>query len=339
MRFVELREDKKARRATGVNQARIGAEIALCCDDMTRRHLMALCAQAWQLAAQASRRVQSLKVTILTTMLAGGKGIGEWGFAALVEADGRRVLFDTGARPDTIVINARELGIDLTGIPDVILSHNHPDHTTGLLTLRQQLRGARIHTGKGIFYSRPGPNGERNFLAANRAKWEGLHFVEHDKPVELAPGVWLTGPVPRPYPERNFGIGPPVRVVTPGGVLEDTVPEDSSLVFDTAQGLVVLSGCGHAGLANTLEYARAAVRKADVYAVLGGWHLFQLDDERLAWTAGKMREYGVRHLLGAHCTGVEAVYRIRELNRMPRERCVVGAVGATFDLEHGISPG
>lgn len=300
---------------------------------------MAVGAHAWPLTTQVRRRVQSLKIAILTTMLSGGRGIGEWGFAALVEADGRRILFDTGGRPDTIVINARELGIDLTGIPDVILSHNHVDHTTGLLTLRQQLRGSRIHTGKGIFYSRPRPNGEGNFLLANRARLEGLQFVEHEKPVELAAGVWLTGPVPRPYPERNFGIGPIGRVVTPDGVLEDTVPEDTSLVFDTEQGLVVLSGCGHAGLANTLEYARTKVRKADVYAILGGWHLFQLNDERLNWTAGKMREYGVQHFLGAHCTGVEAVYRIRELNRMRRDRCVVGGVGATFDLERGISQG
>ena len=306
---------------------------------MTRRHLLAFCAHALPLCAQATRRVESLKVTILTTMLSDGRGVGEWGFAALVEADGHRILFDTGGRPDTIVINARELGIDLKGIPDVILSHNHGDHTTGLVTLREQLRGARIHTAKGIFYSRPHQNGEGNFLVANRAKLEGLQFVEHDKPVELAPGVWLTGPVPRPYPERNFSIGPAGRVVTPEGAVEDTVPEDTSLVFDTGQGLVVLSGCGHAGLANTLEYARAAVRKAPVYAALGGWHLFQISDERLEWTAGKMREFGVQHFLGAHCTGVEAVYRIRQLNRMPRERCVVGAVGATFDLQRGISPG
>jgi 7,8-dihydropterin-6-yl-methyl-4-(beta-D-ribofuranosyl)aminobenzene 5'-phosphate synthase len=283
--------------------------------------------------------VQSLKVTILTTMLSDGRGIGEWGFAALVEADGRRILFDTGGRPDTIVINARELGIDLKGIADVILSHNHRDHTTGLFTLREQLRGAHIHAAKGIFYSRPRENGEGNLLVANRARLEGLRFVEHDKPVELAPGVWLTGPVPRPYPERNFSIGSAGRVVTPEGAVEDTVPEDSSLVFDTGQGLVVLSGCGHAGLANTLEYARTVVRKAPIHAALGGWHLFQLNDERLEWTAGKMREYGVQHFLGAHCTAVEAVYRIRQLNRMPRERCVVGAVGATFDLERGISPG
>lgn len=98
--------------------------------------------------------MRSLKVTILTNMLSDGRGVGEWGFAALVEADERRILFDTGARPDTIVINSQELGMNLNGIPDVIRSHNHGDHTTGLVTLRDQLRDARIHTGKGVFYSR-----------------------------------------------------------------------------------------------------------------------------------------------------------------------------------------
>jgi 7,8-dihydropterin-6-yl-methyl-4-(beta-D-ribofuranosyl)aminobenzene 5'-phosphate synthase len=307
---------------------------------MTRRHLLVIAAQSLPSHAQPPRRVQSLKVTILTSMLADSAGgIGEWGFAALAEADGRRILFDTGGRPDTIVINARELGIDLQGIPDVVLSHNHGDHTTGLLTIRDRVRRARIHTGKGIFYSRPNRNGEGNFLVANRGKLDGLNFVEHDKPVELAPGIWLTGPVPRRHPERNFSLGPGSRVVTPQGAVEDNVPEDSSLVFDTDQGLVVLSGCGHAGLVNILEYARTSVRNAPVYAALGGWHLFPLNDERLEWTAGKMREHGVQHFLGAHCTGVDAVYRIRQLNRMPRERCVVGSVGSTFDLRRGISPG
>ncbi len=289
--------------------------------------------------AQSPRRVQSLKITVLTTMLADMKGIGEWGFAALVEVDGRRILFDTGARPDTVVINARERGIDLNGIPDVILSHNHGDHTTGLVALRDTVRDARIHTGKGIFYSRPRGSSEGNFLLANRAKLQGLRFIEHDKPAEIAPGVWITGPVPRRYPERNFGIGPSGRVVTPEGPVDDTIPEDSSLVFDTDKGLVVLSGCGHAGIANTLDYARKIVREAPIHAAIGGWHLFQLDDEKLDWTASKMREYGVQNFLGAHCTGVEAVYRIRQRNSMPRERCVVGAVGSTFDLARGIVPG
>ena len=72
-------------------------------------------------------------------MLADTKGLGEWGFAALVEADGHRLLFDTGARPDTVLVNARELRVDLSGVTDVILSHHHRDHTGGLLPLRHAL--------------------------------------------------------------------------------------------------------------------------------------------------------------------------------------------------------
>ena len=303
----------------------------------TRRNLLAMLAAGSCLQAQMPRRVQSLKITVLTTMLTDRVGIGEWGFAALAEADGHRILFDTGGRPDTLVKNAKELGIDLSGIKHVVLSHNHGDHTVGLSSIRSQVAAAQVHAGRGIFYSRPGPRGEGNHLVSSRAQLEGLSFVEHDKPVELAPGVWLTGPVPRKYPERNYpGSG---RMITPEGVREDTVPEDASLVFDTNEGLVVLSGCGHAGIANTLEYARTIVRNAPIHAAIGGWHLFQLDNPKLEWTAGKLREFGVRNFLGAHCTGLEAVYRIRELNRMPREKCVVGAVGSTFDLKKGIDAG
>src|SRR4029079_18855222 len=86
----------------------------------------------------AAQKVRSLHITILSTMLA-DRGVGEWGFAALVEADGRRILYDTGNRPETVLNNARELGIDLSTVTDVVLSHHHGDHTGGLLTLRREL--------------------------------------------------------------------------------------------------------------------------------------------------------------------------------------------------------
>ena len=131
----------------------------------------------------------------------------------------------------------------------------------------------------------------------------GGKVIVHDSPVELYPGVWITGPVARVYPERNFGIGPGAKVQMPdGSSVEDTIPEDMSLVIDTDRGLVVLSGCGHAGVINTLEYARTKIRAAPVYALIGGLHLFQLDDEHLQWTAGKLKEFGVMNFLGAHCT-------------------------------------
>ena len=72
-------------------------------------------------------------------MLTDRAGLGEWGFAALVVADDHRLLFDTGARPDTVLRNARELKIDLSGVSTVILSHHHGDHTGGLVTLRREI--------------------------------------------------------------------------------------------------------------------------------------------------------------------------------------------------------
>ena len=109
-----------------------------------------------QSASATPPELHTLKITILSTMLA-DDGIGEWGFAALVEADGHKILFDTGARPNTVLENARELKIDLGDVQDVILSHFHDDHTTGLMTLRREFSKSnpkalsRVHVANGIF--------------------------------------------------------------------------------------------------------------------------------------------------------------------------------------------
>ncbi len=293
----------------------------------------------------AAEPARAVKVTVLSTMLAGnrGAGIGEWGFAALLEVDGQRLLIDTGERPDTVMRNASELGIDLSDVVDVVLTHNHGDHTAGLLTLRRELAKknpralSRVHIPKGIFFPRPGQGGtEANGLLPIKASYEasGGVFIEHEGPAQLLPAVWLTGPVPRTYPERNWSVAG--RVQTPSGLVEDTVPEDSSIVVDTAQGLILISGCGHAGVINTIEYSRKIVRAAPLLAAVGGFHLFAATDAQLGWTAGKLREFGLQHLLGAHCTGIEAVYRLRSLLGLTRWTAVVGAVGSSFTLGKGI---
>jgi 7,8-dihydropterin-6-yl-methyl-4-(beta-D-ribofuranosyl)aminobenzene 5'-phosphate synthase len=297
--------------------------------------------------AGAAERVKSLEVRILSTMLAGDDGIGEWGFSALVVADGHRILFDTGAYPDTVLRNARELNIDLANVPDVILTHNHADHTGGLLTLRREYAKTnpaalgRLHVASGIFLSRLRANGtpipgmsvvKRDYEAT------GGTVFEYSAPKELFPGVWLTGPVPRKYPERNWsGRG---RLRTANGVTaEDNIPEDQALIIDTDKGLVVITGCGHAGIVNITDYARAKVRNAPIHAVLGGIHLYEASDETLAWTGAKLKEFGLQNLLGAHCTGIEAVYRLRESAGLTRATAAVGQVGGGFTLAKGLDPG
>ena len=290
-------------------------------------------------------KVASLKITILSTMLA-DEGMGEWGFSALVEADGRRVLFDTGLHPETVLQNARELGIDLSSVTDVVLSHHHEDHTGGLLALRRELSKksptamSRIHVAPGIFLSRrhPGSEEEFNSTIALKSAMEatGAVFVEHRKPEEIFPGVWLTGPVPRPNQERYWG--PPASIVTDSGLVPDSIPEDMSLLVNTDKGFVVVAGCGHAGTVNTVEYAQRILGIKPAYAIIGGLHLFAAPDSALAWTAARLRSAQLGYLLGAHCTGIEAVFRIRELAALDRKRAVVAAVGSSFDGSKGIDP-
>jgi 7,8-dihydropterin-6-yl-methyl-4-(beta-D-ribofuranosyl)aminobenzene 5'-phosphate synthase len=295
----------------------------------------------------AANQVTKLDVRLLSTMLTADDGYGEWGFSALVVADGHRILFDTGAHPDTVSRNVKELHIDLANVPDVILSHHHLDHTAGLVTLRREYAPvnpaalARAHAGEGIFLSRTdGKPTEANAMIAARAAYEqaGGTFVIYREPHELYPGVWLTGPVPRKYPEKNWGPGRKLRA-SDGTATEDNLPEDQSLVIVTAKGLVVISGCGHSGIINTLDYARARIALMPIYAALGGFHLYAASDDTLSWTASKLKEFGLRNLLGAHCTGIEAVYRLRQLTGLERKSAAVGAVGGGFNLATGLDPG
>lgn len=148
-------------------------------------------------------RVTALKVTVLSTMLA-DRGLGEWGYSALVEVDGHKFLFDTGANPDVVLKNAKSLSIDLSEVEDVVISHNHDDHTGGLVSLRGELMKmnpramSRAHVSASIFLPRLKADGsDANGLTPFRAEYERLggRFILHDSATELVPGVWFTGPV------------------------------------------------------------------------------------------------------------------------------------------------
>ncbi len=302
--------------------------------------------------------VSEVKITTLSTMLTEFHGVGEWGYAALIEANGQTILFDTGARPNTVLENARELGLDLSTVDTVILSHHHWDHTGGLVNLRNAFRKTNptalqnVHVGAGIFLNRSidqeavarivGGGPPKEFLVDMldvRDEFEALggRFTVHDEPHELYPGIWVTGPIPRIHEELNWT--PFNRIERDGSLEEDTIPEAQALAIDTPEGLVVVSGCGHAGIVNTMEYARRITGDKPILAVIGGFHMLSLTDEKVAWTGAKMHQFGVQHVVGAHCTGINAVAGLREAGHLDRGTAVVGAVGSTFTVSDGIKPG
>jgi 7,8-dihydropterin-6-yl-methyl-4-(beta-D-ribofuranosyl)aminobenzene 5'-phosphate synthase len=299
-------------------------------------------------AEGVTQKERNVTVTILTTNAADTVGQGEWSFSAWVEVDGRAFLFDTGWSPRNVLSNAEALGIDLSVAEDLILSHHHGDHTGGLETLRRELVKrnpkalSRIHTAEGIFAPRPTLDGnERNPMVGLRQRLEalGATFLVYDRATELAKGVWVTGPVPRPHDEKVYPVGPQWVMKQGGSTVPDVVPESQSLVVVADGGPVVVSGCGHAGLVNTLEHIQTTISEDSPQAAIGGFHLFAASDDVLSWTAGELEKLGLDYFLGSHCTGFESVYRIRELASLTRERALVGAIGTKFVVGKGIDAG
>jgi 7,8-dihydropterin-6-yl-methyl-4-(beta-D-ribofuranosyl)aminobenzene 5'-phosphate synthase len=295
----------------------------------------------------ALAEVQTATVTILSSNLANGSAVGEWGLSALVEVDGRCVLFDAGRHPDTVLRNARELNVDLACVTDVVLSHFHPDHTTGVLPLVEDLRPRnadairRVHVAEGFFAPRRVPergDAEFNQMIALQAAYAdaGVEFVIHAEPTEIVPGVWVTGPVPRPYPEKNYPTA--IKIHESGEWIDDYLPESQGLSIVTPQGHIVLLGCGHSGAVNMLTHIQTAIDDRPIHALMGGLHLYNASDEVLGWTADRLREIGVQNLMAGHCTGIEPMFRLRTGLNLTRQTAVVGAVGSRFVLGEGIHP-
>ena len=285
-------------------------------------------------------KIKDFKITILSTMLSDFH-IGEWGFSAMIEVDGERILFDAGSRENTVLQNAKELNINLDNLDNIFISHNHKDHTGGLITLKKEYPNSfkNAHVGEGIFYSRPNPDGDGNYILSNKYTLEnlGIKFITHKNPTQLVPGVWTTGQVPRKYEEKNWSdLGK--MIDSKGNTVEDIIPEDQSLFFDTENGIVLISGCGHAGLANTLDYVQKIIPGRPIYKIIGGFHLLKLTNDKLEWTAGKMRDAGVNYFVGAHCTGLNSTYSIRNFLGLTSERALVGSVGTVITAK-GIFPG
>lgn len=285
-------------------------------------------------------KIEDFKITILSTMLS-DTHIGEWGFSAIIEADGQRVLFDTGSREKTVLQNASELNINLDNIDNVFLSHNHKDHTGGLITLRKNFPNSfsNAHIGEGIFYSRPNSNGTSHYILKNKNSLEslGIRFITHINPSQIIDGLWTTGQIPRKYDEKNWSeLGK--MIDSKGELVEDTIPEDQSLFFDTENGIVLISGCGHAGLVNTLNYVKNIIPNRPIYKIIGGFHLLNLKQDKLEWTAQKMKEFGVKYFVGAHCTGLNSTYSIRNFMNLSSDKALVGSVG-TYITKEGIFPG
>src|SRR5512146_1957044 len=201
--------------------------------------------------------------------------LGEHGFAALVEWEGGSLLFDTG-QGETLLHNAQRMNKDLHRVGLIALSHGHYDHTGGLLPLLRSCGGKDVLAHPGVFGRRYRVKDTGESFAIGIPYDEaylrgmGARFSLAAGFREIAPGMFLTGEVPR---ESGFETGDSGLYCDDSGCEADVIRDDQSLVINTGRGLVLVLGCCHAGIVNTIAHARQQTGMDDVYAVIGGTHL------------------------------------------------------------------
>jgi len=274
---------------------------------------------------------QSIRVTVLVENTAFGRHVrGEHGLAFWIEIGSERVLFDTGPGPEVLLHNAEHLGIELASADAVVLSHGHDDHTGGLEKVLRQARGVPIFLHPGALAQRFArrKDGEVHEIGAP-CPLDEVFFRAHassvawtKEPTAITDELWVTGQVPRTSDYEDTGGN---FYLDHTCDIPDPIEDDQAVYFDTRDGTVVLLGCGHAGVVNTLRYVQGLTGGRPIHAVIGGTHLVAASRNRMDRTVAALKELDVGILAPAHCTGARAQARIASEFPGRWEPCHVGA--------------
>jgi len=258
-----------------------------------------------------------MKVTILmdNTALFDRMFVAEHGFSAYIEAEGKRVLFDTGYS-GAFLQNAEKMKIDLFDLDYIVLSHGHFDHTGGLWHLIHRFMEAaieetphrlpRLIAHPRCFLPRPKPplGNIGSILTADEVQ-RAMPLELSESPVCLTPNLFFLGEIERTFP---FEASPPGsrRIVLPdGSIQEDLILDDTSLAFRGRDGLVVITGCAHAGICNTVEYAKKVCGERRIHDIVGGLHLRTVGPQ-LIGTLAYLKDLYPDALHACHCTSLAA---------------------------------
>jgi 7,8-dihydropterin-6-yl-methyl-4-(beta-D-ribofuranosyl)aminobenzene 5'-phosphate synthase len=273
---------------------------------------------------------QNIHITILVDNTAARADLkNEHGLSLWIEYEGRTILFDVG-QGDAIFHNATALGLNLEKVEAIVLSHGHYDHTGPLAEVLTHISKANIFVHPDALSTRfsrkvtgvheIGMSHQNQILLRHLAQRQRVIWTSG--PSEIFPGVIVTGQIPRHTIFEDTG----------GAVFTDeqctaadALLDDQALFFETRQGLVVVLGCAHAGVVNTLDYVTKLIDQRSIYAIIGGMHLVNANLARIEHTIEAYKKYDIQKIMPLHCTGQEAAGTIQKAFG---QKCIISGTGA-----------
>jgi 7,8-dihydropterin-6-yl-methyl-4-(beta-D-ribofuranosyl)aminobenzene 5'-phosphate synthase len=272
--------------------------------------------------------MNSIKITVLVENTAGKLGVlAEHGLSYLIETGGQKILLDAG-QGFVLKHNLERLNLSLADVKSVVLSHGHYDHTGGLTTALSLMDSPTIYAHPAAVepkFARNADGTSRSIGISNankdallRAEW--IHTAE---PTTLPCGLRLTGAVPRTTNFEDTG-GPFFR--DPACTVADPIEDDQSAFLETEHGTVVILGCAHSGIVNTLWHIQQLTDNQPIHTVIGGMHLHSASTERMDQTVQELRSLNIQSLFPCHCTGFAPSARLWSDFPQKVHACQVGTV-------------
>jgi len=256
--------------------------------------------------------------------------VGEYGFSALVKVDDNSILFDTGSA-DALYKNAAHLGIKLDEVNAVAISHGHYDHTGGLLSFFEKYGPRKVYAHPNIFAKRPKPISKSEIMqigcrfSQEQLEAVGAEFIFCKEYAPIFPNVYISGEIP--HLTEYEDVGGDFKIETTSGLIKDDLIDDMAVIIDHPQGLIIISGCAHAGIINIIEHAIKTTNKTSVQAVIGGTHLMTASQYRIDRTIEALNDYNVKRIILSHCTGF---YAAAKLYTALGDKVIKGETGMQF---------